>query len=86
MKSICHYLTNLKLIHNIKILIYTTSKYLYATLSIFFSFFTIITKKEQAINSRQKYFHSYDLIYYNKLKVTSKKIVTDLYNPYTIIN
>ena len=43
--------------------------------------FTIIIKKEKAINLRWKYFHLYDLLYYNKLKVTSKKIVPDLYDP-----
>ena len=43
--------------------------------------FTIIIKKEKAINLRWKYFHSYDLLYYNKLKVTSKKVVPDLYDP-----
>ena len=36
--------------------------------------FTIIIKKEQAINLGQKYFHLYDTFYYNNQKVTSKNI------------
>ena len=36
--------------------------------------FTIKTEKEQAINLRKKYFHSYVTLYYNKQKGTSKNI------------
>ena len=70
-ESIYHYLfrptTNLKLIFNIKTLIHTTSKCLYTQHQTFF-IFTIKTKKKQAINLRQKYFHLYDTFYYNKSK------------------
>ena len=79
-KSVCHYLTNLKLTRDIKILIYNI-KILIRNIKYFFLPFTIIIKKEKAINLRWKYFYSFDLLYYNKLKVTSKKIVPDSHDP-----
>ena len=69
------------LICNIKILI-RNIKILVRNIKYFSPSFTIIFKKENAINLRWEYFHLYDLLYYNKLKVTSKKIVPDLYDTF----
>ena len=41
--------------------------------------FTIINKKEQAINLRQKYFHLYDTFYYNNQKGTSNESTPENY-------
>ena len=46
----------------------------------FFQFFAIKTKKEQATKLHQKYFYSYDPLYYNKQKVTSNKIVPEIFS------
>ena len=39
----------------------------------------IKTKNEEAINLRQKYIHSYDTFYNNKHKVTSNKLVPEIF-------
>ena len=44
----------------------TTAQYLYTTSIFFFSYFTIRTKKEQAINFVPEIFYFYDTFYYNK--------------------
>ena len=41
--------------------------------------FTIINKKEQAINLCQKYFNSYDTFYYDKQKGTSNKFAPEMF-------
>ena len=66
--------TNLKLIPNIKILIPKQLDNAYTQHQTFcFSFFTIKTKKEQAINFIPEIFYSYDTFYYNKQKGTNNK-------------
>ena len=46
----------------------------------FFQFFAIRIKQEQATKLHQKYFHLYDPLYYNKQKVTSSKIVPEIFS------
>ena len=43
--------------------------------------YTIINKKEQAINLCYKYFNSYDTFYYNNQKGTSNNFVLEIFKP-----
>ena len=60
----------------------TSTKFCARNISIPTISYTIIIKKEQAINLCQKYFNFYDPLYYNNQKGTRNNFVPEIFNSY----